>query len=123
MAKNNTETRIDPLYITINEKNEEYTLDFSKESLKYMASQKFTVDDGIFDLIADKGLELWYYAFRMHHRRLSRQQTDAILDTVGGLTPKILERLFLLYNQALMSNSIIQDDEELEKNSRVTVKF
>ena len=115
--------KVEPLYITDNQSGVEYTLDFSRESLKYMASQGFKVGEEIFDLIADKGPELWYYAFRMHHRRLSRSQTDELLKLVGGLSPKIIERLFLLYNQALMSNSIIQDDEDLEKNSRGTVKF
>lgn len=118
-----TEVRIDPLFIRDNETDEEYELDFNRESLKYMASQGFKVDAEIIDYIADKGADFWYYAFRAKHRRLSRMQTEALLEKVGGLTPKIIERLFQLYTQALMSNSIIQDDEELEKNSRVTVKF
>ena len=121
--KNEKTERVDPIFFKDNEDGEEYTLDFSRESLQFMASRGFKVDSEIIDLIADKGEDLWYYAFRMHHRRLSKGQTNALLEKLGGLTPKIIERLFLLYNQALMSNSIIQDDEDLEKNSRVTVKL
>ena len=42
---------------------------------------------------------------------------------MGGLTPKVIERLALLYNQALMSNNIVQDDEDLAKNSKVTIEM
>lgn len=116
--------RIEPLVFTVNATNETYELDFSKESVKFMAAQGFKVNENIMDLIATEGPSLWYYAFRKNHRKLSRGQTDALLsDEIGGLTPKIIERLVLLYNQALMSNNIIQDDEDLEKNARVTVKF
>ena len=58
-----------------------------------------------------------------NHRKLARSQTDAILDKIGGLTPDMLKRLILLYNQAAMSNNIMQDDEDFAKNSEVTVEM
>ena len=35
----------------------------------------------------------------------------------------MLKRLLLLYNQAAMSNNIMQDEEDLAKNSGVTVEM
>jgi len=116
-----TEDRVEPLGITIDDVA--YELDFNRDSLRYMASQKFKVDPEILDYVAVQGPDLWYYSFRANHKKLSRQKTDELLGIVGGITPKIFERLFLLYNQALMSNSIVQNDEDLEKNPRVQVKF
>lgn len=121
--KKNTEIeqRVDPLCFSIDDVD--YELDFNRESVKYMASKKFKVDADILDYLANDGDMLWHYAFRANHKSLSKKETDELLDIYGGLTPKTIERLFLLYNQALMSNHIIQSDEDLEKNPRVKVKF
>ena len=116
------EERINPIKITDKDTNETYELDFNRESVKFMANQGFVMDD-IVDLIAVKGEELWYYAFRAHHRRLSRNQTDKLYEKMGGLTPQIIKRLMELYQQAMTSNGILQDDEELEANPHVTVEL
>lgn len=116
------EERINPIKITDKDTNETYELDFNRESVKFMANQGFVMDD-IVDLIAVKGEELWYYAFRAHHRRLSRNQTDKLYEKMGGLTPQIIKRLMELYQQALLSNSIVQDEEDLEANPHVTVEL
>lgn len=116
------EERINPIKITDKDTNETYELDFNRESVKFMANQGFVMDD-IVDLIAVKGEELWYYAFRAHHRRLSRNQTDKLYEKMGGLTPQIIKRLMDLYQQALLSNSIVQDEEDLEANPHVTVEL
>ena len=116
------EERINPIKITDKETNETYELDFNRESVKFMASQGFVMDN-IVDLIAVKGEELWYYAFRAHHRRLSKSQTDKLYEKMGGLTPQIIKRLMELYQQALLSNSIVQDEEDLAANPHVAVEM
>ena len=116
------EEKINPIKITDKDTNETYELDFNRESVKFMANQGFVMDD-IVDLIAVKGEELWYYAFRAHHRRLSRNQTDNLYEKMGGLTPQIIKRLMELYQQALLSNNIVQDEEDLEANPHVTVEL
>lgn len=115
--------RINPIRITDKESGETYELDFNRESVKFMANQGFVMDDNFIDLIATKGEELWYYSFRANHRRLSRNQTDKLYEKMGGLTPKLIKRLMELYQQALMSNKIVQDDDELEANPLVTVEL
>ena len=109
--------------MTDNDTGEVYELDFSRESVRFMANQGFKVGENIIDFIAKDGEDFWFYAFRKNHKQLSRGQTNALYEKMGGLSPKVIERLILLYNQALMSNNIVQDDEDLEKNSRVTVEL
>lgn len=122
MAKENTE-RVEPIRITDNEAGVTYELDFSRDSLKFMATKGFVVDESIVLLIPDKGEDFFFYALRMHHRNLPRDKADALYQKVGGLTPKMIARMVELYNQALTSNNFVQEDEELEKNARVTVEL
>lgn len=117
------EERVDPIYVTDEETQETYTLDFCKESVKFMHSKRFAPDEDTINYVGDLGYDFWYYAFRMHHKSLARDKTDALLDKMGGLTVEIIQRLFALYNQALFSNHVIQSQEDLEKNSKVTVKL
>ena len=115
--------RISPIRFTDKDTGEVYELDFNRESVKFMAEQGFAVDDNFIDLIAKKGEELWFYAFRANHRRLSRNQTDKLYEKMGGLSPKVIKRLVELYQQALMSNKIVQEDEELDANPHVMVEL
>ena len=113
---------IDPIKITDNDSNEVYTLDFSRESIAFMERQGFAVNDNTFDFPVTNIPKLWYYAFRKNHRKLSQQQTDKLLEKLGGVTPKIMERLIQLYQQAAVSNNV-QDEEDLEKNPHMTVEL
>lgn len=115
--------RINPIRFTDKDSGETYELDFNRESVKFMASQGFVMNENFVDLIAEKGEEFWYYAFRAKNRRMSRSQTDKLYEKMGGLAPKVIKRLIELYQQALMSNNIVQDDEELDANPHVTVEL
>jgi hypothetical protein len=116
------EERVNPIRVTDEDTKETYTLDFNRESVVFMAQRNFTMDD-LSDTIAVKGEELWYYAFRANHKKLSRNQTDKLYEKMGGLAPKLIKRLIELYYQALNSNKIVQDDDELEANPHVTVEL
>jgi len=115
--------RINPIRFTDKDSGEVFELDFNRESVKFMAEQGFTMDENFVDFIAKKGEELWFYSFRAHHRRMSRNQTDKLYEKMGGLSPKVIKRLVELYQQALMSNKIVQDDEELDANPHVMVEL
>ena len=112
--------RIKPMRITIADTT--YELDFSRDSVAFAEDRQFSTDD-VVRYPVTKVPEFFYYAFRKNHCKLARSQTDAILDKIGGLTPDMLKRLLLLYNQAAMSNNIMQDEEDLAKNSGVTVEM
>ena len=114
--------RINPIKITDNKTGEVYELDFNREALFVMDREGFKLEE-VTDFPTTNIPKLFYYSFRKNHRKMSRTQTDKILqDVLHGLTPKMIERLIMLYNQAAMSNNI-QDDEDLEKNLDVTVEM
>lgn len=116
------EERIEPIRITDNDTGKVYELDFNRESVRFVEQQGFKVDE-TFEFPNINIPKLFYYAFRAHHKGVALNQTQALLDKMGGLTEKIAIRLVSLYQQATMSNNVIQDEEDLGKNSRVTVEL
>ena len=114
--------RIEPIKITDKDTGETYELDFSRESVRFVESQGYKIDE-TFDFPNMNIPKLFYFAFRKNHKKMAKNQTDALLDKMGGLTGKIAERLVLLYQQATTSNNIIQDDEDLEANPHVAVEL
>ena len=112
--------RINPIRINDAENNVTYELDFSRDSVRFAENREFVTED-VLKYPSTKVPELFWYAFRMHHKSMSRAQTDALLDKIGGLKPAALERLIQLFQQAQFSNVLNADDEDLEKNGAVTV--
>lgn len=118
------EEKINPIKLTDKETGEVYVLDFNRESVKFMANNNFVFDIGrIIGRIAVDGPDLFYYALRANHKKLARNQAEKLYERMGGLSPKMIGRLDDLYNQAIMSNQIVQDDEDLEANPHVAVEF
>lgn len=113
--------RVKSLKLTDNDSGDTFELDFNRDAVKFAEDREFQLDD-VWKFPQTKVRELFWYAFRWHHKNVSKQRSDALLDKMGGLTQKILERLILLYQQAQMSNAF-QDDEDLEKNVAVTVEL
>ena len=113
--------RVKPIIIRFGE-DEEYTLDFNRESVKFAEERGFVIGTAG-DFPMTKIPEFFYYSMRANHKKLARSQTDAILDRIGGLTPKMIDRLGQLYVQAIESNNVIQDEEDLAKNGSVTVEM
>lgn len=115
------EERINPVRVTDNETSKVYELDFSRESVKFAENRGFAVDE-ITKFPVTRIPELFYFAFRKNHKNVARSQTDALLDDMGGLSAKVLERLMQLYNQAALTH-MISSDEDAEKNTKVTVEL
>lgn len=113
--------RVKSLKITMKDSGDCYELDFNRDSVRFAEDREFKLED-VWTYPTSKVPELFWYAFRWHHKNISKQKADAILEKMGGLTRKILERLILLYQQAQMSNTY-QEDEDLEKNGAVTVEL
>lgn len=118
MSKND---RVQPIKLTDNDTNETYELDFSRDSIRFAEQRGFKIDE-VTDFPVTKFPEFFFYAFRMHHKNLSRTQTDALYEKLGGYTPKFLERLMMLYNQAALANNIVED-EDAAKNAHMTVEM
>lgn len=116
------EDRIEPIRITDNDTNKVYELDFNRESVRFVENQGFKIDE-VFDFPNINIPKLFYFSFRMHHKNVSLNQTAELLDKMGGLTEKIAVRLIDLYRQATMANNVVQQEEDLGKNSHVTVEL
>lgn len=117
----NETDRVMPIKITDNDTGNVYELDFNRESVRFAEARGFKQED-LSDYPATKIPEFWFYSFRMHHKNMAKNQTDALLEKMGGLSPNVAARLVELYNQAATSNNI-QDDEDLAKNAKVTVEL
>lgn len=114
---NEENEKVNPITLTM-ANGEVYTLEFSRESVRFAESRGFDIDEvGKYPLT--KVPELFWYAFRMHHMRMSKEQTDRILfDELGGMPKGMAERLGELYAVPLKS---LSQNEDTAKNSRVTV--
>ncbi|MCM1364658.1 MAG: DUF5055 domain-containing protein [Faecalibacterium sp.] len=120
--------KVNPIIITDNETNKEYTLEFSRESVKFAEMKRCTPDE-VMDNLMTKLPEFFFIAFRMHHKSISREKTDKILfDDLKGVNKKFVTRLIELYNVPF--DCLIKDDEESdeshdgeEKNAKMTVTF
>ena len=113
--------RIQPMRITDHDTGNVDELDFDRETVIFAQNRGFKLDD-VTDYPTLKVPDLFFYAFRKNHKRLSKGQTDALLMKLGGLTVDMISRLFALYEQAAQTFTIV-DKEDMEKNEKVTVEL
>lgn len=123
MSTKNTEQteRVNPIRITLNDTDDTYELDFSRESVKFAEMHGFELDN-VTRFPTTKIPEFFYFAMRKNHKGLPRTKTDDIFEKIGGVSGKMLGRLIALYNQAALTN-VIAADEDYEKNAQVTVEM
>ena len=114
--------RVPSIKVTDKRDGTVYELDFNREAVKFAEARGFDTED-VAKYPATKFPELFFYAFRMHHRNLARSQTDTIYDRLGGVSPQFLERLVLLYNQALTANNVVEETEDMGKNGDMEVEL
>ena len=114
------EENMKPIIIKSNE--EEYTLEFSRESVKFAESRGFKFDD-VANFPMTKLPELFFYAFRMHHKNIARDKTDKILfEELGGIPDGMIERLAELYAKPFEALNVVEEGEE-RKNSKWSVEM
>ena len=115
------EERVKPIVLTVD--GREYTLEFSRESVRFAESRGFDLDD-LARFPMTKTYEFFFYAFRMHHKGLPRDKTDQIIDEgfggVGGIPEGVLERLGKLYAEPF---NVHNDDGEDGKKLKVSVEM
>ncbi len=107
--------------IILKNKDTDYTLEFNRESVKFAEMRGFKVED-LAQYPMTKIPELFFYAFRMHHKNIAREKTDKILDELGGLPEGFLERLAELYTAPYEFLTVVAEGEE-RKNSKWTVEM
>lgn len=121
--KTNTEVQeevVNPIVLRIPKRNEVFTLEFSRESIKFAERNGFVFDD--VDRMPMSGLiDLFWYSFRMHHMRISREQAERILfNDLKGFPEGMVERLGKLYGIPMKT---LSQSEEDAKNCEVTVEM
>lgn len=105
-----------PVIVTDDETGAEYTLEFTRDSVRFAEARGFKIAD-VADYPMTKVPELWFYAFRAHHKNVSRAKTDELLNGLGGIPDGLLERLGELYAAPFSALT----DGQTEENPRVTV--
>ena len=97
MANKEINEQVKPIIIHDAENEIDYTLEFNRESIRFAEARGFDIEDvGKYPMT--KIPELFFYAFRMHHKNVSREKTDRILfEELGGLPEGVAERLGALY--------------------------
>ena len=111
-----------PIIIKFEDTKEEYTLEFNKESVVFAEQRGFKIED-LGDFPMTKIPELFYYAFRMHHKNVARNKTDDILfNRLGGIPDGMIERLLELYQEPFASLEVLSEGEK-GKNPNVTVEM
>jgi len=118
--------KIKPIILKDTEKNTEYTLEFSRDTVRFAEARGF-IPDEIDKYPMTKIYEFFWLAFRMHHPNMAKANTDKIIDDWGGIQniPEgLLERLGQLYAApfgTLTEDETEEEKEEREKNRKVTV--
>ena len=111
--------KVKPIILKM-EDGEEFTLEFSRESIRFAEARGFDIDE-VAKYPMTRVPELFWYAFRMHHPRISKEQAERILiDDMGGMPKGMAERLGQLY--AAPFEALSSDDGE-RKNCKVTVEM
>lgn len=111
------EKRVEPIRITIGDVK--YTLEFNRKSVREAEKAGFRID-----LVTEQPMaiaELFYHAFRMHHKNMTQEKADEILfgylGGIEGMDRKLIERLALLYAEPFKAH------EDNSKNVEVSVEY
>ena len=122
MAKKEVNEKVKPIILHDSETGTDYTLEFNRESVKFAESRGFKIED-VGDYPMTKIPEMFFYAFRAHHKNVSREKTDRfIFEDWGGISDipdGVIERLFQLYNEPFEATKT----EPERKNSKLTVEL
>ena len=109
--------KVKPIILKDAVDGKEYTLEFSRASIVYAERKGFNINElGAFPMTRIP--EFFWYAFRMHHPEVTKQQAEKILERMGGLRDDVADRLVDLYSAPFET---LTGDEEDSKNPQVEV--
>ena len=120
IKENNVDERIPAIELNDGNTGMTYTLDFNRDTVAFAEARGFEVDN-VLKYPVTNFPELFFYAFRMHHKNVARAKTDALLDALGGVTDApdgLFARLGELYSEGF--NTLTDKSAE---NPTVTVSF
>lgn len=120
MANTEKKQKVKPIIIHDHENNRDYTLEFSRDSIKFAEGRGFRLVD-VDNFPMSKVPEFFWYAFRMHHPSFSLRQAEEMLDRLGGVSDELGKRLGELW--AVPFETITADEDGEAKNATVTVEL
>ena len=103
-------SEVKPIKIIDTNTGEEYTLEFDKESVRFAESRGFDIED-VAKFPISKTEELFWYAFRKHHKRVDLLKARKLLEGIGALPEGFLDRLLSLY--AVPYEAFTESEEEV----------
>ena len=107
-------TIVDPFTFEDPDTDTAYTLEFDLASVKFADLRGFVVGE-VQSFPASKILDLWFFAFRKNHQKMTRAQTDKLYnECLGGLTAEELVQIIQLYNNPI--NGLIRNDGDGAEN-------
>ena len=118
--------QIKPIVLRFADTNQTYTLEFNRATVSFAEKRGFPLtptngEEIINTRPAEVIPDLFYYAFQMHHKGISKAITDKILfEDLGGLTSEMLERLILLHT---LGYETLINGEEKPKNANLVVEL
>lgn len=111
--------KVKPVILTDSLTGEEYTLDFNRDAVRFAESRGFAITD--IERYPMTMYDLFFYAFRMHHRNVAREKTDKLIDEgfggIAGIPSALIERLVELYAQTF--GTAVEESE----NPRIVVEL
>lgn len=104
--------------MVIETEKETYTLEFNRNSV--VSAERHGLNLSMIQETPMTMIPLLFYAaFKMHHPKINREQTDHILfDVLGGLTAAEVQRLGELYNAP--TSTLVHDGGE-RKNVKISL--
>ena len=110
--------RVKPIVLTDVGTGEKYTLEYNRDAVRFAEARGFSIIEvQKFPMML---YDLFFYAFRMHHKNVAKDKTDKLIDDgfggVGNLPEAMVERLIDLYLQGY--ETMVDIDPE---NPRVVV--
>ena len=113
--------KVKPIKLTDTATGETYILEFNREAVRFAEARGFSITE--VDKFPMTIYDFFFYAFRMHHKNVSREKTDKLIDDgfggIAGIPEGMLERLVELYAQTF---GTLYDEKDNE-NPRVVVEL
>ena len=114
--------KVKPIIIHDKQYDKDYTIEFSREAVKFAESRKFNIKEvDIFPMT--KVPELIWYGMMMHHPKVTLKQVEDLVERMGGvnaISKAAGQRLGELWATPY---GTLADEEGDEKNAEVTVEL
>lgn len=112
---------VKPIIIRDQTNGDVFVLEFNRDTVKLAEQRGFKIGAIDAGVVVSTTEDLFYYAFKMHHPKMSKADTDKILyEKLHGMPDGMLLRLIDLY---VLPIEALKQKEEEAKNLTMTVEF